>query len=826
MSLDRYQNKRKFDKTPEPAGNEKQGAVPGNRFFIQRHSARRLHYDLRLEVDNVLKSWALPKGPTLDPAEKRLAVHVEDHPIDYGTFEGTIPQGNYGAGTVFVWDFGTYEVLSDVSVQKQLERGDLKFRLHGQKLAGEFALVRTKKSPKDWLLIKKKDFAVIEGWDPEKDTRSVLPSGLNVEGIVGAVKTDMPSSVTPMLAALASALPEGPDWVYEPKWDGVRVICAIRDGKVTLTSRAGQSMNVQYPELSELPRHVAANLAVVDGEIVALDENGRPSFALLQSRISAGAAESVKQARIRPVSLFAFDLLYVDGYDLRGATLLDRKAVLKRVVRHSPQIRYSEHFVGKGADLLRAARENQLEGVIAKRSGSAYESKRSTDWIKVKVLNQQDFVICGFTKGDREPFGALLLGCWKNDRLIYAGNVGSGFSNSTLSMIHKMLQPSIIEYCPFDDLPKIPERIAWVRPTLVCSVRYMSWPKTGRLRAPVFLGLREDKDATECSCEAEAMDTIPAQASSELLEPKKAEQSVVVEGRQLKFGNLNKLFYPEQGYTKRDLINYYHAVAPLILPHLKDRPLSLKRYPNGIAGDYFFQKNAATGTPDWIRSELIDSEHRGEPIRFLFAQDEASLLYLTNLGCIDQNPWMSRHPSLDSPDFMLIDLDPVSCTFDRIVEAALLVRKILDALELQAFPKTTGGDGLHIYVPVAPGYTYEQVRSLAEIVARLTFAERPELFTTPRAVSLREKGKVYFDYLQISKGKTIAAPYVLRAFPGAPVSTPLRWSELTRDLMPDKFTLANVIERFSRLGDIFAPVLSIQQKLEDALTRVEGVVKR
>jgi bifunctional non-homologous end joining protein LigD len=825
MSLDRYQSKRRFDKTPEPAPSENPATAAGNRFYIQRHSARRLHYDLRLEVDSVLKSWALPKGPTLDPAEKRLAVHVEDHPMDYGTFEGTIPQGNYGAGTVSVWDYGTYEVLGDAPIQKQLDRGDFKFRLHGQRLAGEFALVRTKKSPKEWLLIKKKDFAVIVGWDPEADTRSVLAGRVNVESIVGAVRAELPDSRSPMLATLATSLPKGPDWVFEPKWDGVRAICVVRDGKVSLVSRTGRKMDVQYPELGELPQNISADTAVLDGEIVALDENGRPSFPLLQSRISASADESVKQARVQPVSLFAFDLLYLDGYDLRKATLLDRKAALKAVLRPSQLIEYSEHFSGNGDELLNAAKENQLEGVIAKRGGSSYESRRTADWIKVKVLNRQEFVICGFTKGEREPFGALVLGCWSDGRLEYAGNVGTGFSNQALNSIHDLLRPEIAKHCPFPEVPQVPEQVVWVTPKIVCSVRFMSWPKNGRLRAPSFVGLEQDKDADDCGCEREVPQAVPATVSPDLLTDKKVEQSVLLDGRQLKFGNLNKVFYPEHGYNKRDLINYYHAVSPLILPHLKDRPLSLKRYPNGIAADYFFQKNAAAGTPDWIRSELIDSEHRGEPIRFLFAEDEASLLYLTNLGCIDQNPWMSRYGSLDSPDFMLIDLDPVACTFDRIVEAALLVRKVLDRLELKGFPKTTGGDGLHIYVPLEPGYSYEQVRSFAEIVARLTFAERPELFTTPRTVSQREKGKVYFDYLQISKGKTIAAPYVLRAFPGAPVSTPLRWSELTRDLTPDRFTIANVRDRFSRLGDIFAPVLSLHQKMEEALARLDREVK-
>jgi bifunctional non-homologous end joining protein LigD len=841
MSLERYRSKRQFAKTPEP--QPAQTAAEGqNRFYIQRHSARRLHYDLRLELDGVLKSWALPNGPTLDPTIKRLAVHVEDHPIEYGTFEGTIPQGNYGAGTVTVWDHGHYEPLGEVDVRAQLERGDFKFRIHGQKLAGEFALVRTnRKGGKDWLLIKKKDFAVIEGWDPESDTRSVRPPSSDLSTIAGAVKADFPAKVSPMLAILSTTLPEGPDWVYEPKWDGVRSLCTLKDGKVSLLSRTARAMDSQYPELAELPRFTTASTAIFDGEIVALDDKGRPNFPLLQSRIGTKPAESLKQSRLRPVTLFVFDLLYLNGYDLRGAALLDRKALLKSALLPSSLVRFSEHFTGNGQQLLHAARQNQLEGVLAKRGSSQYQPKRTRDWVKVKFSDEQDFVICGFTKGERDHFGALVLGYWDGKRFVHAGNVGTGFNEDSLAQIHTMLRPLVSTKSPFADVPKIKEQVTWVRAEAVCRVKYMAWPKDGNLRAPVFVGIRNDIDPKDCTRENVDQASLPAQSdvdqtlprvesaraqSTPLITDKKAEQILTIDDHPLKFSNLNKVFYPREGYTKRDILNYYHAVAPLLVPHLKDRPLSLKRYPDGIDADYFFQKNAPAGVPSWIRSELIDSEHRQEAIRFLFAENEASLLYLANLGCIDQNPWMSRFESLENPDFLLIDLDPVQCAFDRIVEAANLVKPILDSLGLQGFPKTTGGDGLHIYVPLEPTYSYAQVRSFAEIIARLAIAQRPDLFTTPRSVEKREKGKVYFDYLQISSGKTISAPYVLRAFPGAPVSTPLRWNELTRDLTPDRFTIANAPDRFARLGDLFAPVLHTPQRLEPALEKLGSQIKK
>ena len=833
MSLERYRSKRRFDETPEPPPREVSPSE-GRRFYIQRHSARQLHYDLRLEIEGTLKSWALPHGPTLDPAIKRMAVHVEDHPLEYGTFEGTIPQGNYGAGTVLLWDCGHFEPLGDLSPGKQLERGDFKFVLHGQKLAGEFALVRTnrkvKGEQKDWLLIKKKDFAVIPGWDPESDLRSVRQTASGAESVAGAVKAEMPKAFAPMLAVLSEKLPVGPEWVFEPKWDGVRALCFVRDGKTRVFARSGRAVDDQYPEVCNLARHLNAESAVIDGEIVALDENGRPSFGLLQSRIGASAMASVKQATERPVMLFAFDLLYLNGYDLRGAALSDRKNLLKSVLKQGALVRYSDHFAGKGEQLLAAAREHELEGVVAKRAGSRYESKRSGEWVKVKVNSQQEFVICGFTKGEREPFGALVLGYGEGGKLLFAGNVGTGFDQRTLDALGALLKPIVRKKAPIAEMPKLPDVIVWVEPQFVCEVKFLAWTKDGRLRAPVYLGLRQDLDAGEVTREkVETSSLRPNEvlhgAPTAPLLSGKAEEIVEVGGQRLKFTNLNKVFYPKEGYTKRDLINYYHAVAPLLVPHLKDRPLSLKRYPNGIDGDYFFQKNAALGTPEWIRREAIDSEHRGEPINFVLAENEASLLYLANLGCIDQNPWMSRVGSLDHPDFMLIDLDPVKCRYDRIVDAALLVKRMLDSLGLQGFPKTTGGDGLHVYVPLDPVYTYAQVRSFAEIVARLAAQERPDLFTTPRTVEKRERGKVYFDYLQISEGKTISAPYVLRAFPGAPVATPLKWSEVTPTLSPEQFNLSNAVDRFRRVGDLFAPVLTTKQHLDGAVEKLAAMMK-
>jgi bifunctional non-homologous end joining protein LigD len=826
MSLNEYRRKRVFSKTPEPAPEHSTEKTGGNRFFIQRHSARRLHYDLRLEMDGALRSWALPHGPTLDPAVKRLAVLVEDHPLEYGNFEGTIPSGNYGAGQVILWDRGTYEWLGTKTPEQQWESGDLKLVFHGQRLAGEFALVRTQRSKgKDWLLIKKKDFAVREGWDPESDTRSILPARSDVSAVEGAVKAEMPGFFTPMLAVLGDSLPSGTDWLYEIKWDGVRGLCFLQDKKVRAFSRRGNVIEPQYPELQRLAEVVRADTAILDGEIVCFDANGIPSFQLLQNRIGARPSAAQKLAQSQPANFFAFDLLYLDGYDLRRTPLVERKQLLESILPPDPAIRYSEHFPGKGQELLEAVREKGLEGIVAKQAYSRYESKRSREWVKLKVVSQQDFVICGWLEGERDYFGALVLAYYDGDQLIYAGNVGSGFTEASLRSVSEKLKPLVVKKSPLSMVPKdIGNKITWTQPELVCSVRFSSWTNEVRLRAPVFLGLRNDLSPQECVRETGVH--ISEGGQPRLLLPSAEANEVVltVDGRHLKFTNTKKVFYPQEGYTKRDLINFYDGVADLLVPYLRGRPLSLRRYPNGIDGESFFQKDAPAGIPEWLRTEVIADEESSK--RYIIAEDRASLLYLSNLGCIDQNPWMSRVGSLENPDFILIDLDPYHCGYDRIVEAALLVRQKLEMMGLQGYPKTTGGDGMHIYVPLEPIYTFQQSRSFAEILARWLSAERPDIFTTPRTVAAREKGKVYFDYLQNSSGKTISAPYVARAYPGAPVATPLSWNEVQPGLKPSQFHIANVLRRFERMGDLFAGVLKKPQRIEGALEKISALMGR
>jgi bifunctional non-homologous end joining protein LigD len=572
-------------------------------------------------------------------------------------------------------------------------------------------------------------------------------------------------------------------------------------------------------------------------------------------------------ARSHPVVLYVFDLLYLEGHDLRAVPLRERKMLLKEVVKTDDRVRYSEHFTGDGAEILSAVEKQGLEGIVAKRAQSKYEARRNGDWVKWKVSNSGEFVICGFTAGERgaksalkkstatedeATFGALVLGVYEDGKLRWAGNVGTGFDEKMIRTLHAKLLAIETPRSPLPASRDLPKKVTWTKPELACAVKFSNWTEDGRLRAPVFLGLREDIDPKDCTVpgadekpasklkssakkneksvsdssasEGAKLAVVPpkkklskedtALLKSVLLDPNAKEAILDIDGHPLKFTHLDKIFYPKDGYVKRDLLNYYNAVAPLLAPHLKDRPLSLKRYPNGIEQPYFFQKQIAESFPKWLHTADADG------ITWVIGDDRATILYLVNLGCIDHNPWMSRVGSLDHPDYVLIDLDPYECSYEKIVEAALWVRGRLERLELESYPKTTGGDGLHIFIPLEPRYTYEQARQFAEALAVLGAAERPDLFTTPRAVVRREKGKVYFDWHQIAHGKTISAPYVLRAYAGAPVAAPLDWSEVTPRLRPEQFHLGNALARFERVGDLFNGVLTRKQTLDAAVGRL------
>lgn len=830
MALDEYRRKRDFAKTPEPAADTPVPAAPALRFCFQKHDATNLHYDLRLEVDGVLASWAVPKGPTLDPNVKRLAMQTEDHPMMYLDFEGNIPKGNYGAGSMMLWDIGTYEVLGDASAREQLARGDFKFRLHGQRAEGEFALVKikpskTNKSSKqnEWLLIKKKDPAVRPGWEPETYLTSVK-SGRTQEEIAAdlpdveqpGVQAPMPlpTDVCPMLATPVDTLPRGAGWVTELKWDGVRALLYLRNGRIDAYSRKQRAMTAQWPELADLPAQFRAETAVLDGEICVLDEQGRPSFEAIQPRIMARMPVADP-----PIVLYLFDLLYLDGRDLRQLSLVERKELLKQRLRPDARFRYSEHYEDRAKELLDFAKERGLEGILCKRANAAYEERRSGDWLKVKTHMALEAVICGYTAGDGDrahSFGGLVLGLYREGELQYIGRVGSGFNQQSLRTVKDEVDRHLTERCPFRVVPEESKHATWAEPVLVCSVKAQGRNSTGILRAPIFQGLRFDVLPEECT--EDSAGPPPALEAPVGLIPKTGKDATVeVDEQKLKLTNLPKLYYPEDNVTKRDVLDYYDRIAPVLLPHLKDRPISLRRYPDGIHGESFFQKNPDGKFPEWVVTPPLP-EYDNQPT--FICNSHAAVLYFANLGCIDHNPWQARMPNLSQPDFMLLDLDPMECPYEKIVEAAQLVRKILERVGLEGFPKTTGGDGMHIYVPLDPIYNYEQVRTFAEVIARIVAFDRPDLFTTPRAVARREPGRVYFDHLQIAAGKTISAPYVLRAYPGAPIATPLQWREVNKKLNPKQFHIRNMLDRVQRHGDLFSGVLEKRQRLESALPRL------
>lgn len=848
MNLDRYREKREFEKTPEPRGAEER-ALGSLRFVVQKHRARSLHYDLRLELDGVLKSWAVPKGPSLDFSSKHLAMAVEDHPLDYRTFEGVIPPGNYGAGTVMVWDEGVYHAVgshgreeNEKMIADGLKKGHLSFVLEGEKLRGEFSLVKLARAIEKnaWLLIKKNDeFATDE--DITHEDRSVL-SGRNLEEIaeeapeVGAVwassdkeidladapEAEMPRGVEPMLAMSVDAPFDRANWLFEIKWDGFRALAELDDGEVRLFSRNRRSFNERFPsvveDLMKLKRR-----AVLDGEVAVLDEAGRSDFQLLQKFTQTGKGRLV---------YYVFDLLYLDGRDLRNLPLERRKAILRKVLPDLPTVKFSDHVEEKGRAFYEAAARQGLEGILAKNGRSVYlAGKRSRDWLKVKIQARQEAVIGGFTepRGGRKHLGSLVLGVYREGELVYIGHAGGGFDEVGLAAMRAKLEPLIQPESPFVVPPKTNAPVHWVRPELVCEVKFREWTGEGLLRQPIVLGLREDKPAKAVVREiprstSETLGESPHQAktasASIFRAPlREGEQIISVDGRPLKLTNLKKVFWPDEGYTKGDLISYYREVASFIIPHLKDRPESLHRHPDGIYGQSFYHKNVRALGVAWADTLIVHSAGESRDITYFLCQDEASLVYLANLGCIEINPWLSRKQALDKPDYLVIDLDPLDVPFERVVDAALAVKETLEEVGVQGYCKTSGATGLHVYVPLGGAYDYEQAKEFAQIVAYVAHDKAPDITSVERLPE-RRHGRVYLDFLQNRAGQTLAAPYSVRPRPGAPVSTPLRWEEVHTGLDPHSFTIKNVFERLQTYGDLFAPVLGEGADLLSALRRL------
>ncbi len=765
--LDEYERKRDPSRTPEPfGGNRKRAKAPI--FVVQRHAARRLHYDFRLERNGALASWAVPKGVPLEPGERHLAVHVEDHPLEYATFEGEIPQGQYGAGTVEIWDSGTYELV------EEKRDGGLTVRLDGERLKGLWTLVpaRLDGDAKNWLMLRKRDE------QPRERPR--------------------PADYAPMLATLSEELPAGRGWLFEVKWDGYRALATMAGGEATLTSRRGNDLSERFrPVAKAIERSLKTPNCVLDGEVCALDAEGRASFSEMQQGTGA-------------LVYYAFDVLEVDGEPLVALPFTERRERLAALLdRGDSTVQLSETF-DDGEALLEAAKKQGLEGVIAKRADSLYHpGKRTRDWLKVKTHGRQEFVIAGYTrgKGRRETsLGALVLAVRRGGELVWVGNCGTGFTEKEIDRLLRKLRPLERATSPFKVVPKMPKvrkgDVVWVTPKLVCEVEFAEWTHDGRLRAPSYQGLREDKAPDEVRREEPL--------ATEIKRGK----------RTLKLTNLDKPFWPEEGITKGDLLAYYREVAPVLVPHLRDRPFTMKRYPDGIAGGHFFQKNAPEHMPDWIpkRSYLSTSRESRQKrtIAYPLVNDELALLWMVNMGCIDMNAWYSRVDKPDRPDFVLFDLDPSpDVGFRETVQVALRVKEILDTLGLASYAKTSGSDGIHVLLPVSRRHTYADTRSFSEIVAGALARAHPGLVTTEWSKAKRRG--VLVDANQNGEGKTIATAYSVRPQPGAPVSAPLRWDEVTEDLDPRDFTMEVVLRRVERHGDLFKPVLHGRQSLTAAL---------
>jgi bifunctional non-homologous end joining protein LigD len=853
--LEEYPRKRKFGRTPEPAGKESARGQQGT-FVVQKHSARRLHYDFRLAINGTLKSWAVPKGPSLNPGEKRLAVQTEDHPLEYAGFEGKIPEGSYGAGTVMVWDRGRFQAEGNLDALKQLERGELKFHLNGEKLRGSFVLVKLKKREKgnEWLLIKHKDAAEDSTWNIEEHDGSALtgrtweeiaeelppkrgPSALHAAELEGARKSAMVSRMAPMLASVATEPFSDPNWLFEIKWDGVRALAWIENGVLTLRSRTGADITRRYPELAALPRALGAREAILDGEIVALDASGHSDFERLQERMHVNAPSGRLVSQI-PVVYYVFDLLYSDGYDLRQAPLLERKQLLQRLLHKSERFRYSDHQLEHGRELFELARANGLEGIVAKRISSPYVSERRANWVKLKVTKTLDAVIGGWTapRSPAIPFGSLLLGLFHGKKLRFMGHVGSGFDAKKLQALAGKLKKLATSACPFEGVPEANEKASWVSPVVVARVKFSGWTQERSLRHPVFLALREDANAVDCQWENEIATTSGAPAmvrapevvgqvlnktaeiEEELFHGRAENVTIELDGKRLRLSNLNRVYFPESGYRKRDLLAYYYRAADFILPFLRGRPLVLRRYPDGIKGQAFFQKDLREGIPDWFATAALDSEEPGKQIHYATANDRASLLFLTGLGCIDHNPWSSRLADLGHPDHFFFDLDPSEGTdFSVVVTMARALQEELQELRLASLLKTSGATGMHIYIPVEPVYTYEQLRTFAEIVARTVAAKHPSLVTHERSVARRPVGRVLIDVQQNALGRPLAAAYAVRAFPRAPVSAPLSPGELRPRLRPENLNMKTIFARLKEKGDLWGDFWKQRQRLEQAI---------
>lgn len=825
-----YRAKRSAERTPEPFGGALADSdpLPGGRglYVIQKHDATHLHYDFRLELGGTLKSWAVPKGPSPDLAEKRLAMEVEDHPIEYAEFEGIIPDGNYGAGPVIVWDRGVWHPLEDPV--EGMRKGKLLFELTGYKLRGQWHLFRTKGTGKEWLLIKKPD-----GWAGAAGQRLIheesILSGLTLEELGegpkrtaeieaelarrGAPEREVRAKVADlMLAETGEKAFTDPAWLFELKYDGFRVLAERNGGEARLFFRRGLDATAAFPEVARAVAALPYPRFVLDGEVVVLGEGGKPSFNGLQKRALLTRSREVARAAVEtPATFYLFDLLAFSRFDVRPLPLIARKELLARMVPRSGPLRFATHVDAQGEALFAEIGKLGLEGIMGKRKDAPYRAGRSPSWVKLKSERTGDFVVVGFSppKGGRTGFGALHLAAYDGEALVYAGKAGSGFTEKGLVAARERLEPlrRATPACT-GDLSKEKGHV-WLEPTQVAEVRYLEWTNDRLLRHPVFLRFRDDKPPQDCLFAAEG-----AHAG----EPDPPPERVVVE-KKVTFSNLGKVFWPEDGYTKGDLIGFYRAIAPWILPYLIDRPLVLTRFPDGIHGKSFFQKDSPGFTPPWIRTERVFSDESKREIDYFICDDVETLLFLANLGTIPLHVWASRVGTPGRPDWSILDLDPKGAPFTDVVKAALAARELCEEIGLPSYVKTSGSTGLHVLIPTGRQLSFAEAKILGELIARVVASRLPEITTTIRPVEARG-GRVYLDFLQNGQGKLIASAFCVRPRPGATVSTPLLWKEVTLDLDPSRFTIRTVPERFQEMEDPMRAVLTDTPDLAGALARL------
>jgi bifunctional non-homologous end joining protein LigD len=818
MGLRDYFRKRNFTKTPEPRGKHQPS---GKRlaFVVQEHHASRLHYDFRLEMDGVLKSWAVPKGPSLDPHEHHLAIQTEDHPFEYRKFEGVIPEGNYGAGNVIIWDEGWYEPRTETDqpekeLLKQLKKGHITFVVHGKKLRGEFALIKLTNSddPKAWLLIKKGDeFAsttdITKQEESVKTHRKVDDLGASgkLPDLSSSPRKALPKNVKPMLCTLVDEPFDREGWLFEIKWDGYRAIATKQKDKIELYSRNNNNFVEHYLPVTEAMRTFKHDV-VVDGEIVVVDENGHSHFEWLQHWTTAPHGH---------LQYHIFDILWCDGRDVTDMPLKQRKALLKSVIPKNSVLVFSDDVETKGLSLFHEMQRRGLEGMVAKKGSSPYrQDVRGEEWLKIKTHLRQEVVIGGYTepRASRKYIGALVVGVYDKDgSFVYVGHSGGGIPDEQRKKLQEQLDKMERQSSPFAVEPKPNAPVHWVRPELVCEMSFSEWTKEGHMRHPQFEGLRPDKKPKDVHREKmKRTDAVKPQAA-----PEKNGSGLPFEPT-----HLDKIFFPKAKVTKGDMFAYYESVAEYILPYLLDRPHSLNRMPNGIKGESFYQKNNEH-LPDWVPSTDIFSDSNNANLHWIVGKDLPTLLYMVQLGCIEINPWNSRVGRLEKPDWIVVDLDPEGrITFEQVIEVAQIVKAVCDEWHIPVYPKTSGKTGIHIYIPMGAKYTYEQAKNLAHLIVIEINKRQPDITSLERMPDKR-KNKLYLDFLQNRQGQTLAAPYSLRPHPDATVSMPLHWSEVKKGLKPTDFTIKNALKRIKREGDLWKPVLGAGVDLPAILKKID-----